>query len=173
LDRPSTITIRGEQVTVKAFQIVVWVSVTTVFEERFAQTTPRFPAILDTGSMFTFAIREAQLRKWAGIHCHALRVLQQVRHQGRSIPMHAAKVWLHQNQPGERDQLRGQKPFRMQNEPGIAVYPNELPYAPRLPLLGLRALMENELHLLVNSQHKWVSLRSPDWQTRLLPWFGW
>jgi hypothetical protein len=39
-----------------------------------------------------------------------------------------------------------------------------------LPVLGLRALAVNKLHLLVDSECQLVHLRTPDWRTKLLRW---
>ena len=48
-------------------------------------------------------------------------------------------------------------------EEGIIVYPADGSDHPRLPLLGLRAIMDNNLKLIIDGQWKHVSLRSPFW----------
>ena len=52
---------------------------------------------------------------------------------------------------------------------GIAVYPDADRY-PRLPLLGLRAVLSNRLHLSIDGEHASLSIRTPDWRTRLGAW---
>jgi hypothetical protein len=54
---------------------------------------------------------------------------------------------------------------------GIGVYPDDADY-PRLPLLGLRAILSNNLFLNVDGKHASVTLRTPDWRTRLLSWLA-
>jgi hypothetical protein len=99
-----------------------------------------------------------------------LRRIRFIRHHGRSVPVYAALLWIHRNRPGQRDVFSGQVPFRLRVQAGIAVYPDDSPDAPRLPLLGLRALEENRLHLRVDAERRLVSLRSPDWRTWLARW---
>lgn len=171
--RASTVRVHGAVVAVKAHQIVTWVSVSSLDHEIWEGACPRFPAIIDTGNNFTFSIREALLQKWAGLDPRSLDLVRPVRHRGRYLPGLAAYVWLHRNQPGQRDAPLTAPPIRLELEPGIAVYPNDAAEAPRLPLIGLQALTRNRLHLLVDAQQGWVSLRSHDWKTRLLQWLAW
>lgn len=63
-------------------------------------------------------------------------------------------------------QAPGDEPHRSLPR-GIAVYPNGENY-PRLPLLGLRAILSNNLHLAIDGEGKSVNLRTPDWKSRLL-----
>jgi hypothetical protein len=63
------------------------------------------------------------------------------------------------DQPGKRDEL-AEPPFCLELEEGIAVYPRGVVQAPRLPLLGLRAIVRNGLHLAINGKKSLVSLRS-------------
>jgi hypothetical protein len=51
---------------------------------------------------------------------------------------------------------------------GIAVFPGET--GPRLPVLGLRALTLNQLHLTLDPKRLAVHLRTPDLRTKLLRW---
>jgi len=164
---PSTVRVRGAAVRVKARQIIVWVSIGTADAAVLETGCPRFPAILDTGNTQTFSIRESHLRQWAGIQPALLPRLRVIRHAGRPVPMHDARVWLHQNRPGERDSFAAGPAFKLDIQEGIAVYPDDAPSAPRLPLLGLLALEQNRLHLKVDAERRRVSLRSPDWVTRL------
>ena len=53
---------------------------------------------------------------------------------------------------------------------GIVVYPDEL--GPRLPVLGLRALAANGLHLTVDGDERQVWLRTLDWRAKLLRWLA-
>jgi hypothetical protein len=142
LEKSGAVMVSGVRVPVKDHQIIVWVSIGSADAPDLDPNSPRLPAILDTGNTFTFSLRVAQLRQWAGIHQEYLRLLGSIRHLGRNIPTRAAHVWLHRNRAGERDSFTDEPPYRLQLKRGIAIYPQDIPQAPRLPLLGLRALEE-------------------------------
>jgi hypothetical protein len=46
---------------------------------------------------------------------------------------------------------------------GISVVPDDSPLAPRLPLLGLRAIIHNGLKLTIDGERAEVSLRTGGW----------
>ena len=169
-DRPSTVTLRNLQIQVKRDQIIVWVGATSLEQVEPGPGCPFFPAILDTANNFTFSIREVSLRQWAGLDPRSLDPLDSVRRLVQAVPTHAARLWLCRNVPGKRDASPGQPPLRLDLQPGIAVYPNTMLHAPRLPLLGLRALAENRLHLCVDGERRRVSLRTPDCVTWFTKW---
>lgn len=171
-EEPTSVATPPVSVRIKGHQIIAWVGLTPSSRRGMVTPSWRFPAILDIGSTFTFSIRESQLQQWARIDPTGLRRRGSTRHRGRLLPIYAAAVWLHRNCPGQRDVLLDKPPFPLELHSGIAVYPNDFPDAPRLPLLGLRALEENRLHLRVDAERRLVSLRSPDWRTRLGRWLG-
>ena len=83
----------------------------------------------------------------AGEHAN-LRTWQIVQHEGfhqfvRSAIGEKLPIWL---------------------EEGIATYPADGSDYPRLPLLGLRAILKNRLKLTIDGKRKHVSLRSPLWR---------
>ena len=168
---PPPVVVCGRSVRVKPYQIVVWVSV-AVADLEWDSRTPAFPAILDTGNTFTFSIFQSQLVQWAGIQPPLLRRLGTIREGGHPYPCHEADVWPHPNVPGRRDRRTDRQPLRLPLQKGIAVYPNAASPPPHLPLLGLRALTENNLHLTIDGQRRLVWLRTPDWRTRLLRWLS-
>jgi hypothetical protein len=90
-------------------------------------------------------------------------------HAGQRIPLCSARVWLHHNEPGERTVASSQYPLILPR--GIAIYPDGENY-PRLPLLGLRAILSNNLHLAIDGENNSVNLRTPDWRTRVLRWLA-
>lgn len=157
--RPTVLTVRGEAVRVKAYQIIVWVSVGLEKEDWDPRSVP-FPAILDTGHSHNFSTQRRHLVEWGGIHPDVLRPCGHFRELGRRVPLHAACLWLHTNSPGQRDRLTDQPPFRLTLTNGIAVYADVSPAFPRLPLLGLRALTDNHLHLAVSGWRRSVTLRT-------------
>jgi hypothetical protein len=171
LDETGFVRVRGETVRLKGHQIIAWMSLTPSPSRAPTAEVPRFPIILDTGNTQSFSIRESHLRRWAGIDLRLLPRLGMTRQGGRMFPLHFARLWLHRNRPGERDAFAEQPPYLIEARQGVVVYPDNASEAPRLPLLGLRALERNRLHLKVNADRRRVSLRSSDWVTRLFGWW--
>src|SRR5438132_1168718 len=100
----TTVTVQGHSYQILPWQIVVWVSLGPKGVRELDPRVPRFPAILDTGFTDTFLIHEQQLRRFAGLRPeHLRRRSDMFRPHGRQIPIHAANIWMHRNQPGERD----------------------------------------------------------------------
>ncbi len=165
-----TLTFIGqERVRLKEAQIIVWVCLGSITTREWNPTMPRFPAILDTGHTHNFAIQRQHLIRWAGFRPDMLRQLGHIRHSGRRIELHAARLWLHHNEPGKPTVASHQHLLDFTR--GIAVFPDEAKY-PRLPLLGLRAITGNDLHLSIDGERRLVNLRTPDWKTRLLRWLA-
>jgi hypothetical protein len=77
-------------------------------------------------------------------------------------------LWLYRNWPGTREVAPERLPFLFDFREGIAVYPQGRPWAPRLPVLGLRALRRAGLQLHIDCRRGLVNLRTP-W--RFWPFF--
>ncbi len=151
--------VRGARVPIRADQIIVWVSLTRWLVKEPNPAAVPFPAILDTGYSHSFAISERHLSDWAGLRPEALDVRNAVRDRGQKVFLREANVWIHPNAPGQREQLADQPPYWLDAPAGIAVYPGA--DFPRLPLLGLRAIAENNLVLSVNGPKRAATLRTP------------
>ncbi len=151
---------RGESSAIKPYQIIIQVSISD--HATWDPRIPVFPALLDTGNNHNFSIQAYQLRRWAGIDPRYLPVEGTVRVDRREATLHLARVWIHRNGGGKRD-LRGGQPFMLRLAEGVIVYPADGSNHPRLPLLGLRAIMDNNLKLTIDGKRDHVSLRSPLW----------
>jgi hypothetical protein len=138
---------------------MVWVSI--LAGGRTEPQPPRFPAILDIGHNHNFSIREQHLVQWAGIDPRSLTKLGEIRIGGDRLPLVEADVWLHPNRSGERDTFADRPPSCLELDQGIAVYPQAMTTAPRLPLLGLRALRRANLDLIVRCRARRVTIRTP------------
>jgi hypothetical protein len=158
--QPTTLAVHGERLLVKAYQIIVWVSICPEEEEAWNPRSARIPAILDTGHSHNFSIQRRHLVQWAGIHPESLSRSGYLRERGRNLPAHAADLWLYRNEPGQRDVFANQPPGRLGISGGIAVYPDDGSNYPRLPLLGLKALADNHLHLTISGWRRSVKLRT-------------
>jgi len=148
-----------EMARVKAFQIIAWASITAGEVLDLPHALHRFPVIVDTGHTHNFSIQEQHLGRWAGLRRESLHRLGATREGERRVPLYAAHLWIHPNRPGRRDEFVDEPPYRLLMEQGIAVFPDEENH-PRLPLLGLRALLFNKLHFTVDGKRKQVFLRT-------------
>jgi len=156
-ENPGEVTVRGDRVPVRANQIILWVSLAL---QRVAGPNPTvpFPAILDTGHTHSFSLHERHLVEWAGLLPDALPILSTVRDRGQSLLLRAANIWAHRNDRGERQKLSNQPPHLIEADGGIAVYPGS--DFPRLPILGLRAIADNELFLKVDGKRREATLKT-------------
>jgi hypothetical protein len=158
-----------ERIPILPYQIIIWVSVTARTVLTLPPSAPRIPAILDLGHNHNFSIQERHLAKWARLSPQLLPQRGAIIVAKKEIPLYFAAVWIHPNRPGYRDEFADQSPYRLELREGIAVYPASSEF-PRLPLIGLRALGRNKLHLVMDPERKVVHLRTPDWRTKLLRW---
>lgn len=144
----------------KPFQIGIRVSI--LDEPNWDSRALIIPALLDTGNNHNFSIQDRHLIRWAGIHPESLRYLGVIRDREHSPSLRFARIWIHRNRRGSRDLIQCE-PFLLRLEEGIAIYPSDQSNYPRLPLLGLRAIIKNQLKLVIDGKRKHASLRSPIW----------
>jgi hypothetical protein len=158
-EKPAEVEFSRRSISIKPDQIMVWVGITEGEETEFDSRRAAFPAILDTGLSRTFSIRSEHLIRWAGLDTRRLERLGEARINEETVPLYQADVWLHPNIPGTRDRAVGVEPFRLIPK-SIAVYPPSMSSAPRLPLVGLRALRIARLHLTIDCHRCAVTLRT-------------
>jgi hypothetical protein len=139
-------------VYVRAHQIVLWVSLRVR-----GAISPRFPTVLDTGHSHNFSIREEDLRAWTGIAPETLRLVGSIRMNNRLVMLRDAELVLYRNAPGKRDDVQGE-PHLLEMSQGIVIHRVADPFAPRLPVLGVRALVRNRLTLVIEGAAKVVSI---------------
>jgi len=147
-----------EEVTVRAYQIVAWASLSA--REVLDPDASRFPVILDTATNHNFAIQEAHLERWAGLSLRDLPQLGRVFLGEQELPLVRASAWLHPNRAGRRDEFAQRSSFRMEMPQGMIVFPRGLATSARLPLLGMRSLVRNQLHLAIDGSKLRASLRT-------------
>jgi hypothetical protein len=146
-------------------QIFIWVSITqtAIDRENFPSSTNAFPALLDTGCSLEFLIPEEQL-----IFCNQTQrsVFPYIRDRAVNsipVPFHEADIWIHCNQPGQRDLfLPDQKPFPLRVKSGVGIYRPNSPASKQPPLLGLQALNHAKTRLLVDSENRVISLHGDE-----------
>ena len=143
----TTVTVQNEAVEVKAYQIIVWVSISLRSVLEWDAKIPQFPAILDIGNTHNFAISQEQLQRWAGVHPDSLRLLKRMREKKHLVPVRAASLWLH-----------GNDAFRLDIDDGIGVYETN---GPRLPILGLRSLTNSKLQTFIYGDQTRAVIQTP------------
>jgi hypothetical protein len=159
---PTSVEVRQQRIAVKPYQAVVWVSVTPIGSAPFDARTPCIPAILDLGFNGCFAIREEQLRRWAGLDPRLLAKFRMTHLRGAPAEERHADLWLHPNVSGSATVSR-QHPFRVRLESSFFVLrPSDHPRddRPRLPLIGIRALVVGGLRLVVDGKRSRLSVRT-------------
>ncbi len=125
---PTTISSPTGPVKLRAFQIAVPLRLAVQ-----GILSQEFPAILDTGLNHNLAIREEQLQQWAQVVVKKSGI---VTINGYPIPVGQADLVLAGRVLSLRD--------------GIVVYPAGTPFSPRLPTLGLRALVRHKVRVVVD-----------------------
>ncbi len=140
-------------ILVRSYQVVAWIGLSV----RGAISRP-FPVVLDTGHSHNFSIKEEHLELWAGFRAHEIPTIGHARVHKQLVELKGAAVVIYLNMPGERDTLREEPPHLLALPGGIAVHRASDPFGPRLPLLGVRALVTNHLRITIDGDRKEVSL---------------
>ncbi|MEX0711800.1 MAG: hypothetical protein WD278_05590 [Pirellulales bacterium] len=139
-------------VQVVAYQIIVWVSL----QIRGVFSQP-FPAILDTGHSHNLSIGEKHLLDWTGNRPGDLRTIGEINLNNRLTALKRAEVALCANVPGER-RLLAREPYLLATLGGITVLASADPLTPRLPLLGMRAIVRSKLRTTIDGRRGWVTI---------------
>ena len=159
----------GRHITVRPNQILVWVSVHLGGPVEPEKNISRFPALLDTGNNFAFSLQDRHLREWAGIDPGLLVPVGDITIEGKVVKCRRANVWLYPNIPGRQDVMSDRPPFRLKMSKGIAVYTKDhVPPGPRLPLLGLPAILDNDLDAWLDPERRHVTVQTNSWRRRLI-----
>jgi len=98
------------------------------------------------------------LTAWAGLRLDQLQTRAAIRERNQRIALRLANLWVHPNISGQREPLADGLPQLIKTKVGIAVYPGG--DFPRLPILGLRAIAENELVLKIDGSRREATLRT-------------
>jgi hypothetical protein len=146
-EEPSTLFVGTEAVSIKRYQIAVWASLNDAARP--------FPAVLDTGLTHNFSITESLLRRWAGLAPSDLKFIGTTRLKGERLNQYQAVLRLHRNRPGTTEAGEGTYPLTL--DEGLSIVPEG---STRLPLIGLRALVRNDLKLIIDGKRRRVTLKT-------------
>jgi hypothetical protein len=133
-DRKTTAASPTCPVLVRPYQIVIPVALSIG-----GHLTQRFPAILDPGHSHNFSLSETHVSDWVR---KPLRQVGWIKVNNVRVPLVQADVDL------DGTMARCTE--------GISVFPDTHPSCPRLPLLGLRALVRN--HIRIRIEHGEVEI---------------
>ncbi len=136
-------------------KIIVGVSLTLVGEGKsFNQRVITMPAILDTGFNRTLEIDEWHLVRWAGLRKEHLNpAAKNKSDDGRKYDLCEARIWLHRTPYGGPQAPRVQPPLLLERSRQVRVMAPIGRPNPRLPLLGLTALIENRLRVAIDAEN--------------------
>jgi hypothetical protein len=146
----STVNTSVGPIQVRPYQIIVWANLMT---EEFLSRP--FPAVLDTGANLNFIINESHLNNWLDLRAEQFVHRAMTLIDGEKIPVRVANVFLHRNVKGTRQIASGS--YQLTTPQGIVVYPKTTAY-PRLPLLGMRALGNSKLRVVIDGRRNYVSV---------------
>jgi hypothetical protein len=107
-----------------------------------------------------FAIDEHHLENWAGLKVNDLKIIGRVKLAGKVFSLRRSGLLLHRNAPGKRDELSTKSPYALTLPEGVVVYPRG--EGMRLPVLGLRALLQNDLRTVIDFNSVSISARRAD-----------
>ncbi|HZW33497.1 MAG TPA: hypothetical protein VFF52_22450 [Isosphaeraceae bacterium] len=156
-------------VTIRADQIPVWVSVHLGGVLVLEPNIPRFSALLDTGNNFGFSVQDRHLREWAGIDPGLLADLGVIKIEGQPVACREATVWLYPNSPGRPEVASSRPPSRLEMRKGIVVHTRDaVPPGPRLPLLGLPALLDYDLDWWLDPERRHITVQTRTWRRPLI-----
>jgi hypothetical protein len=114
-------------------------------------------------------MQDRHLREWAGIDSDLLEAMGDVTIERTIVGCRKATVWLYPNMSGRQDVANDRMPFRLGMPKGIAVYPTDaVPPGPRLPLLGLPALLDNDLDFWLDPERRHVTVQTRSCRRRLI-----
>jgi hypothetical protein len=137
-------------------KIIVGISLTTVEEERaFPRGVLTLPAILDTGFNRILEIDEWHLVRWAGLRKEYLELTAKDRlHEGRKYDLCEANIWLHRTPYEGPRRPPARSPLLLEGSRQVRVMAAMGQPNPRLPLLGLTALIANNLQVLIDGENR-------------------
>lgn len=152
-----------DRIDIRPPKIIVGVSITVPEEEGYHRGVFTVPAIIDTGCNRAFMIDKRHLELWAGVRAEYLPSDGKTRfHEGRPYRMYTADVHIHKSSYKlPLSSHYPMMPYHLKSTKSITVMePTTDEPDPRLPLLGLRALVANRLQLSVDTRSGSFTLTS-------------
>jgi hypothetical protein len=152
--RHKEIEVPSGRVDLRPPKIIVGISLTLVGEYAFPHGVVTLPAILDTGFNRTLEIDEWHLVKWAGLRMEHLDPIEKDKsHEGRKYDLCKANLWLHRTPYAGPRRPPDRSPLLLENSRQVRVMAPIGKPNPRLPLLGLAALIANNLQVFIDGEN--------------------
>jgi hypothetical protein len=105
-------------------------------------------------STHNFSINEALLESWLNLRIDRFRPRALTKVDGEKLPLRTAELVLHRNVPTTK--TIGGDHYDLSIPQGIVVHPKTTAY-PRMPILGLRALVNSRLRVVIDGRKLVVS----------------
>jgi hypothetical protein len=153
--RKQQIEVLSGRVDLRPPKIIVGISLTLLGERDYLPSgVITLPAILDTGFNRILEIDEWHLVRWAGIHKQRLDPIETDKsHEGRKYDLYRANLWLHRTPYVGPRMPRDRSPILLRKSDQVRVMSPIGKPNPRLPLLGLGALIANNLQVRLDGEH--------------------
>jgi hypothetical protein len=174
--RNQQIEVPSGRVDLRPPKMIVGISLTIPGEEdSLPQRVTTLPEILDTGFNRTLEMDEWHLVHWAWLRKEHLELAEGDRfHEGRKYALCGANIWLHRTAYAGPSTARARAPIRLRSSRQVRVMAPAGKPNPRLPHLGLTALIANNLRVCIDGENShfriYRSLRSSlsDWYHQFL-----
>lgn len=154
-EKETHVTVPHGTIVVRPYQMVLWVCLRV----REIDSRP-FPAVFDTGHSHNFSLRTEHLEEWAGVKTADVQRIGAAMVNERPVALVRATLLLHRNVRCSRDELRGE-PWPLEITEGVALHERGDPFAPRLPVLGLRAIVKAGLRTVTDGAKCQLSVGKP------------
>ncbi len=153
--RNKEIEVPSDRIDLRPPKIIVGISLTLVGEEyAFSQGVIALPTLLDTGFNRILEIDEWHLVHWAGLHKEHLESIEKYKsHEGRKYDLCGANIWLHRTPYAGPRTPPARSPILLGRSRQVRVMAPIGKPNPRLPLLGLMALVENNLQVSIDGEN--------------------
>jgi hypothetical protein len=156
------VSVTGVTVPIHDHQPVVWMSVSKPDVAVPPNPGRCFPVVLSTGYSHAFLLTVSHLQVWADIALESLPQVGRVEIGEDRIITRAARLWLYKSEP-TGEPTKSAAPSPVESPSGIVVCPDDHRSAPRLPVAGVRFLVENGLVLTVDGRTNGFRLRRKGW----------
>jgi hypothetical protein len=175
LEIPQRLVFQGRELVVKRNQLAVWMSLSP---DNKTPGTRLFPALIDTGFGYTFALHADHLHNWSQLFPD---------YEARSVRVNGIAysraprvfLWLYRQWSNSAQGIAAERPILLDTgRIGIAVNTQRVTSAeasagsaagrvfPRIPIIGMKTLRQNRLSLFVDAWRSRFSL----YQGRIWPW---
>lgn len=149
----------GGSVNIGANEIMLWACLTPKGRRDLPSGAKHFPVIFHSGNNHNLSIQDTQLLSWAHLDRSIYTQFGSIRASGQQLPLLPFNLWLLCNVPHTRKIQNSRDAVCLELDQGIVVYPHSATQRPRLPILGMRGLINNKLVVSIDCNRCRLSIR--------------